>query len=152
MAKGTATCMCETCGNEFEVEKTCYNRRDADQWEEWASAHYCECPSCYRKRMAEEAKKEAEAMNLPEIVAVSEKQKKFAEDMRAKYINRNKADVKYVRDMLATLDVEAVRAIADKKGKTVDEIMVDAFAKRCLDRTYIILTSTEARKIIDLAR
>lgn len=152
MAKGTAICICETCGKEFEVEKICYNRRDADQWAEWAAEHYCECTSCYRKRMDEEAKKEAEAMNLPEIVAVSEKQKKYAEDIRAKYIRRSKTEIKYVQNMLKCLDPAEAQKIANTKGKTVVEMLTSVFERRGVLSAYIMLTSADARQIIDSAR
>lgn len=152
MAKGTAICTCETCGKEFEVEKICYNRRDANQWEEWASANYCECSACYRKRMADEARKEAGEMNLPEIVAVSEKQKKFAEDLRAKYVQHNKTFIKHTQEMLDSLDVDGATAEAEKQGKTLDQWLVDAFKAMCLDDYYKILTHTDAREIIELAK
>ena len=54
MAKAVAKCTCATCGQEFTYEKTCFNRRDADSFEEWAAANITECSECREKRLREE--------------------------------------------------------------------------------------------------
>lgn len=58
MARGIATCKCQTCGEEFEkikIDKR-WNRKDVQSWEEWASWYYTQCPSCYRKEQIEKTK------------------------------------------------------------------------------------------------
>lgn len=42
MAKATAECTCKTCGKVYTATKICRNRRDADEWEQWATEHYKE--------------------------------------------------------------------------------------------------------------
>lgn len=54
MAKARAICRCQSCGETFYREKTCYNRKDADFWEAWASQTFDECPTCYSERMRKE--------------------------------------------------------------------------------------------------
>lgn len=69
MAKGTAYCTCAKCGKTFKIEKVCYNRADANQWEAWATDHYDECTDCYKARKAAER----EAENAKSAEAASEK-------------------------------------------------------------------------------
>lgn len=61
MAKATATCTCAKCGATFTRTKICYNRRDADSWEEWAVSHFDECTACYTARKAAEREAAAAA-------------------------------------------------------------------------------------------
>ena len=49
MAKAEAHCKCQTCGRTFTVCKDCFNRTNANSFEEYAAANYTECPDCYRK-------------------------------------------------------------------------------------------------------
>lgn len=61
MAKATATCTCAKCGATFTRTKICYNRRDADSWEDWAVANFDECTACYTARKAAEREAAAAA-------------------------------------------------------------------------------------------
>lgn len=56
MAKAKAECICKTCGSTFYKEKACYNRKQADEWEAWASQTFDEGPACWSKRKREEEK------------------------------------------------------------------------------------------------
>lgn len=53
MARATAICTCKECGNAFEKYATKPNRREADNWENWAVGHYDQCPSCWGKEQRE---------------------------------------------------------------------------------------------------
>lgn len=46
MAKATAKCKCVECGAEFIKSTTKQNRREANNWEEWAEQNYKQCPQC----------------------------------------------------------------------------------------------------------
>ena len=62
MAKAEVTLTCPSCGKEFTKTKNCYNRREADSWEEWMKGqegNYV-CPSCYSKQMREKEKQAAD--------------------------------------------------------------------------------------------
>lgn len=67
MAKAKCTCTCKNCGAEFIREKTCRNRTEANDWENWAVNTFDECPKCYGERM----RKEEEARPLTISVSVS---------------------------------------------------------------------------------
>lgn len=160
MAKATAHCICRKCGKEFTVEKTCYNRTMANEFESYASNHYDECPDCYRARMAEERAKEAKKREeqiakyeLPELKG-SEKQVAWAKSLRMKtilddsrYESVDEA-VKTARE-IAAFDFESECAklgIDPQKEK-------NAVINNCVGRSYYIaVTSTSASEIIDACR
>lgn len=90
MAKAVARCKCKTCGSEFTATKICYNRRDADSWEEWASSNFDECSDCYKARKQKE-RDAANAASAEEnksmgwaVLTGSPKQIAWAETIRAK--------------------------------------------------------------------
>jgi hypothetical protein len=60
MAKARIKLVCEVCGKEYWVEKTCYNRKEANSWEQWmASAGGNRCKECYAAdKAAERAEKQ----------------------------------------------------------------------------------------------
>ncbi len=85
MAKAVAECTCRVCGFKFEVYATKRNRREADNWAEWAVTHYDLCESCaleQHKAAAAALAVEAKEMGLPELKG-SEKQVVWAEQIRA---------------------------------------------------------------------
>ncbi len=99
MAKATVELICATCGQSFEISKACYNRKEADEWVAYMSDHTdCTCSECYKKQ--KQAEREAEKQKfvedvysklpLPQIEGVSEKQIKFAEDLRIKFVRLNR--------------------------------------------------------------
>ena len=57
MAKAIAKCVCAECGAEFERVAFKRNRREADEWIEWAQANLNKCPQCWGKE--QRAKEEA---------------------------------------------------------------------------------------------
>ena len=92
MAKATATCTCAKCGKTFERSAYRRNRREADEWEAWASLHFDECPGCYRARLAAEREEEnqkaaeaAKAAGMPELTG-SPKQIAWATTIREKLL------------------------------------------------------------------
>ena len=95
MAKAVVNLICAKCGAEFERTKICYNRKDADSWETYMTdCADCLCSECYKEK--KKAEREAEKqkfvdecyskLNLPQIEGVSEKQVKYAEDLRIKFV------------------------------------------------------------------
>lgn len=80
MAKAIAKCTCERCGNAFEMIAFKRNRKEADNYEEWASKNCTVCPDCYKAEMAaERAKKDAQYAPITEG---SEKQIAWAVKIR----------------------------------------------------------------------
>lgn len=96
MAKASVTIICEECGREFEHTHTCYNRADAEHYEEWAADNITVCPECYskQKRADERAKLDNATQMAYQAIAGSgivlsgltgtSKQIKWANDIRAK--------------------------------------------------------------------
>ena len=85
MARATATCTCSKCGAKFEKYTTKANRREADNWVEWAERTFNLCPDCEREERAEQLKEQSEAAGLPELKG-STKQIVWAESLRSEYI------------------------------------------------------------------
>lgn len=95
MAKARITCRCEICGKTFEHTKDCYNRTDANAYEQWAEQNITVCPACYAASRKAAAKSKLDAYiadnfdaehPLPEITGVSEKQTAYAAFLRGKFI------------------------------------------------------------------
>jgi len=99
MAKATLECTCPECGAKHTWSVTCYNRREADNWEQYHAdeANTRLCPECYAKAKAKERAEAREAENkaaaekageigLPELSG-SEKQIAWAVSIRQKALD-----------------------------------------------------------------
>lgn len=163
MAKASAVCTCKVCGKEFAKEKICYNRREADNFEEWAKENCTECPDCYKARIeAEQVEKSGalkEKYNLPEIVGVSEKQTAYANSLRDEYIAFRSKDsfgvslferMCEMRDELNQNPDRVARKSA-QMGLTEREYIENKI-KRCYPTEYKLLTMTNAGEIIELLK
>lgn len=93
MAKATVRLICKECGLEFSREAIKRNRRDADDWEEWAKKNITMCPHCWAKTVLEEKRRtNAEKVErflagheLPDLTG-SEKQIAWANNLRIERI------------------------------------------------------------------
>lgn len=90
MAKASIEIICSECGKTFKHERRdLRNRKDADDYEEWAKANIILCPECYAKKVAEEKQKKiADAMGnivLAELEG-TEKQVAWAKKIREQFI------------------------------------------------------------------
>lgn len=153
MAKAIANCTCRHCGRGFEREVFGGNRRDADSKAEWTSINIDLCPDCYREyRRKEDAKTDAAnaaRYNLPAIKAVSDKQRAYAESLRAQYIRHNSAFVESTYELLNNIDEEYVANMVKETGKSREVLIREAMDYRARTCEYIVLTSSDAREIID---
>jgi predicted Fe-S protein YdhL (DUF1289 family) len=98
MAKATIECTCPECGAKHAWSVTCYNRREADNWEQYhANDTDRLCPACYAKQQAAKRAEAREAENkaaaekagvigLPELSG-SEKQIAWANTIRQKALD-----------------------------------------------------------------
>lgn len=157
MAMATAKCTCEKCGEEFEIYKKCYNRRDADEFEEYAAAHYTECRKCYRARVAaanvDKAKAVIEKYNMPTITGASEKQINYANTLRDKYL-ANISDSKIEKAIYLISDdkcKQKMQELADKRfNGDLEKARFAMFVNYDLDDNIaVLLTESNAGKIID---
>ena len=104
MARAIAECKCNKCGAKFEKVQFRPNRKMADEWKAWAEENCTTCPDCWAKVKQEKDAAEAEALieglHLPEIVGKSEKQVKYASDLRNKYIVRSAEYIRFMHNCL----------------------------------------------------
>ena len=160
MAKATAKCICATCGKEFIVEKKCFNRADADNFESYAVEHYHECKDCYSLRIKAAAEKRAKALiekyNLPEITGVSEKQIAYANNLRRDFLNscnEKKFEFATTADSLLADRQETLQALADEHcAGNIEEAKIRALEAYGLLKYYTLLRESNAGKIIELLK
>lgn len=117
--------VCSECGQTATRRVKKYNSREAREYEEWfksQSEHIC--PDCYAKHKREEQLKELGEVlkdyTLPEIAGKSEKQVKYADDCRMKYL------------MASTDMVQDALKVYSSKGLTVNKgvgTLVDTMRK-----------------------
>lgn len=162
MAVAKVICTCDTCGKEFEYRrKGLANRAAADSFEEWAKDHINECPDCRAKRKLEEAKAQAVEdaklvenydITLPELKG-SEKQIKWATDIRAKFlaetIKDKIYDVKKVQSYAMKNIPDDFKKQLNDQGMTVDEYLEAMKKKSYIKKIMIMTTESSASEIID---
>lgn len=155
MARAIANCKCEKCGETFEKIAFKYNRTEADKWQAWAEENCTICPDCWRKLQQEEdAAKAAEIIerfNLPEITGKSEKQIKFAADLRNKLLAQ-KESAERLAGIVRFLNDEKCKEKAAKRGMSIEEYAEKQAARAWVingKALCIILRTGEARDIID---
>ena len=163
MAKASIMCKCEKCGKEFKKEKICHNRREANEFEEWAKGNCTECPDCYKARIeserAEKSRVLKEKYNLPEIVGVSEKQVAYANSLRDDYI------AFYGKDSFGVSLFDRMHEMRDEINQNPDRAAkksaelgltereyIENKIKRCYPTEYKLLSMTNAGEIIELLK
>ena len=94
MAKASVKLTCTKCGAEFTAQKTCYNRTEADNWENYMSRVGGTCTDCWKvekeaeklaareKQTAENASGAAQCPVTFPALEGSEKQIAWATDLR----------------------------------------------------------------------
>ena len=153
MARAIAECTCATCGAKFEKIAFKYNRTEADEWKAWAEENCTTCPDCWTKEKQEkDAMKAAELiaeLHLPEIAGKSEKQIKYANDLRNKAVLD--ATVRpNLEKIVKLLNSDKYKAIAAENGTTVEEAVGNMMQSRWKHPQLLkIVTSGDARIIID---
>lgn len=132
MAQARITLTCSCCGKSFEHRHTCYNRREATSYEEWARDSITLCPDCYvaARRKAEMERFMAslpDGYQLPELTGVSDKQIAYAARLRESFIRRSIIGRIDIADYLAyceeirldRLDPAECEQAAAEAGKSV---------------------------------
>ena len=145
MAMANAKCHCVECGKDFTFRKEKRNRKEADEFEIWASANITLCPDCSLKEKQQQEKTALEDYisefsqqhPLPEIQGVSEKQIAYADSLRSKFIAKKmlacKVDVNRFFEVAShacveTLNPDAVEKLhqeAEEAGQTFDDYFAD---------------------------
>lgn len=156
MAKAKAICKCAHCGKQWTAEATKNNRKDADAWTEWAAENYTVCPECYhaQKKTTQETLEQKiyakYADILPEITKGSEKQLKYAEDLRRRYVANNELFIQKMQSVRNHYDKTKVAAEAAAEGVSPEVFWNKWLLEHWLLQANAILTFTDAGKLINV--
>lgn len=109
MAVGKVNCICCKCGKEIVLTKNFFKRKDADNWEEWMKEindFVCyECKKADEKEKMKQAMEEMEKdLELSELEG-SEKQVRWARELRYKFLRDLKT---YRNEMVSLEDVNSI--------------------------------------------
>ena len=139
-----------SCGHTGEVQLFGSNK-DRERKTKWYEESAL-CPECYKKQQEERGKALAAEYNLPEITGVSDKQIAFAEALRGRYLTNSEHELEKLTEIMHELRTEhraELDAMLTKLGKTEDEFFAQRSHERGLGKAYTVLTTGEARKLID---
>ena len=139
-----------SCGHTGEVQLFGSNK-DRERKIKWYEESAL-CPECYKKQQEERGKALAAEYNLPEITGVSDKQIAFAEALRGRYLTNSEHELEKLTEIMHELRTEhraELDAMLTKLGKTEDEFFAQRSHERGLGKAYTVLTTGEARQLID---
>ena len=139
-----------SCGHTGEVQLFGSNK-DRERKTKWYEESAL-CPECYKKQQEERGKALAAEYNLPEITGVSDKQIAFAEALRGRYLTNSEHELEKLTEIMHELRTEhraELDAMLTKLGKTEDEFFAQRSHERGLGKAYTVLTTGEARQLID---
>lgn len=160
MAIATYKGICASCGKEFESRKKCYNRKEADEYEAWAAQNITLCGACFAKERTAQAAAEATAIleeygvTLPQITGASDKQIAYAESKRASAIGNDLHELRrycklmqHIQQTLVDKHDEMAAQIPD--GMTLEDCILETIDAYGLRDMHTVMTTTEARKLLD---
>ena len=139
-----------SCGHTGEVQLFGSNK-DRERKIKWYEESAL-CPECYKRQQEERCKALAAEYNLPEITGVSDKQIAFAESLRGRYLTNHEAELEKLTEIMhapRTAPPADLDAILTQLGQTEDEFFAQRSHKRGLGKAYTVLTTGDARQIID---
>lgn len=139
-----------SCGHTGEVQLFGSNK-DRERKIKWYEESAL-CPECYKQQQEERGKELAAEYNLPEITGVSDKQIAFAETLRTRYLLNYEAELNKLTSLLHELHTEhqaEFEAMLAKLGQPEAEYLAQRTRKMGLGKAYTVLTTGEARQIID---
>ena len=158
MARAKVDCQCEKCGQTFEVIRFFNRSTEARDYEKWAKENCTICPTCYRKEQQEiYAKRADENMRrligdgkLPDITGVSEKQIKYAENLRQEWIGRaTEKDIEQYFELKKVLATPEAIEYLKKNDMTVDYfVKMNIKIHENVENLYYAMTKTDAKDII----
>lgn len=159
MIHARVTLTCRHCGRVFERSAYRTRRADADAWERWAAEHITLCADCYHAQQHEETASAWDALNaryhFPPISGKSQNQIAYADFLRRRHARDVMEDPELLKkleraaDLLETLDMNALRARAEKTGLPLDWVIKSQFSRRFLETSYLFLTCTDSGILID---
>jgi hypothetical protein len=69
MARASVELVCNVCGKTFLAEKDCYNRKEADSWEEWMQKTGGACKECWAKDRAQKIRQSGQREEMAQVEA-----------------------------------------------------------------------------------
>ena len=156
MSMAKITQRCEECGNEFEHRKKCYNSKDRESYETWATNNITICPECYLKHKRQEKREKREKFyteyGIPAITTGTEKQIAYANKLRDDYFELHESEYRYFVDCLKSAVQEDIEREAEEYGYTVDEYITEAYRSYGLSTAHKLNDLTNASEIIELLK
>lgn len=122
MARTKITLTCKKCNCEFTHIHFSHNRKEADNYEQWAVENIAICPNCYKENKKEEENREISSLceKLPELKG-SDKQINWAVKIRADFYK------KYVEVLNAL--TEKQKEESSKKISSLEKLFQNDSAK-----------------------
>ena len=147
--------ICSVCGETATRRVEKYNSRDAREYEEWFRSQQNHiCPVCYAKHKREAQMKELGEVlkdyTLPQIVGKSDKQIKYADDCRTRYLCEH---IEGIKQALKSYNPEkgwANNALVNAVRRAMpEERDADLLTAISGNPAFFYLLETEARRLID---
>ena len=139
-----------SCGHTGEVQLFGSNK-DRERKIKWYEESAL-CPECYKRQQEERCKALAAEYNMPQMTGASDKQIVVAESLRGRYLTSSEHELETLTEIMHELRTEhraELDAMLAKLGQTEDEFFAQRSHKRGLGKAYTVLTTGEARQIID---
>lgn len=145
-------CFCRKCGEIFTVKKEFPNGLEAEIGAKKIEKQRTLCNECFVSEMQKKNARIAQQLGLPEIVGGSEKQIRFAQSLRERYIQKNEERILYIQAELSKINPAMIPLTAQKHGIPEKTCVPEAFKRIHFEREYICLTENNAKRLIDALR
>lgn len=139
-----------SCGHAAEVQLFGHNK-DRERTIKWYEESAL-CSECYKKQQRERDKELAAKHNLPEITGVSDKQIAYADSLRSSYLRAFDDELDKLAKMLDELRTERraeLDAMLTERGQSEAEFLDQCMREIGMIKAYTVLTTGDARRIID---
>ena len=170
MAIATVDLVCSTCGANFTHRHKCYNRNEANRYEDWAANNIHECPECRARRLKAE-REEARVRKYEQIslqiqglgivlpdISGTERQIAYANDLRMDHLGRDENYPIYVAVIQRheAGDYDGLRALISSgrdprevSDAELDSVVADLRADDKVNHATMIALCGDAKKLID---
>lgn len=151
MAKATFTFKCIVCGKKTTIEKVCYNRKEANDFESYAASTIDTCGTCRAKERSQEQAKEVAEMglDLPVIEGVSDRQIAYAESLRNKELCNYRKSINNYKQIMDIFKTEEFADACAKEGCDPETKQIELIKYYGFEILHTIFTESSARNIID---
>lgn len=152
MAVATVQCVCDTCGEKFEIRRKFKTRKEADNWEAYMDGKTDTCVSCWKKEKEDRDAKTAAKYNLPAIEGASEKQIAYAEKLRNKYVAEKTEKIDYYLKIIEKTKTEEYLDACEKANQDPKEYLDKFLKHKRLEHIAELMCEKQASAIIDMCK